>query len=759
MKRSMHTAAVALVFTSALGLVMGRGFGAEVVQADPNAKVDYSGTVIAGNTIIGNSAFGIETASPVTNLTISGNTIGTAGTSNPWNYVTSGPNTHGIVLAPGDSSGTQISGNTIAFNRSNGITSSAGVQGVWISGNTIEHNGLNGIAFTTGDFTGTTITGNTIRSNSVDGISLGAGIGQGTKTGGDPLAGYAASLGHYLVKYANDPDFYNPGIPAADPRIALQVGANQLTVNLDTGSRGLYFDILQLDPTLSLEDATLGHVYLNSSNRLFFGQWTTQTITFTQSEYSGPEQKGPAQATVPLLAVTAIGASTTPAPGSTVANTTFGTTVASGTVTITNGTKSAEVTIVPNTTGTATPGIITIPGGWWANYADNMLTATTSKLASVANFGVGFDRTGQGTTPTANDLNQAYNAFLNLTEMQDGTMRPGYVISAQGVQLGLDSSVTGYAYTDLAPTGLTQGSQTAPDWQPASGTGQIVLDLGIPSAILTLPGQTPSSQFSGQMKVDLLNSGGAVHYDINLANTNNLLNPTNVEFFDPLAGRFTENMPAQNQQFFNTGRNVISAFDYLYDAASGYFGLKIGATQEAQQAFEGHGQFAAAFYANPNSPTGVSNLTITGNTVTGNGGNGVMVNGSDSAGNAILSNVMHSNAGAGIVLQGGANGGQPAPTQVQAKLANQKISVKGTVAAVGSYTGQLQVQVFASPALDAGAVEGRRLLGSIITSAGDFEQQFAAGTTVTGDWITVTVTPVTGPRNSSEFSSAAAITL
>ena len=45
MKRSMHTAAVALVFTSALGLVMGRGFGAEVVQADPNAKVDYSGTV------------------------------------------------------------------------------------------------------------------------------------------------------------------------------------------------------------------------------------------------------------------------------------------------------------------------------------------------------------------------------------------------------------------------------------------------------------------------------------------------------------------------------------------------------------------------------------------------------------------------------------------------------------------------------------------------------------------------------------------
>ena len=743
--------------------------GIQLAGEPSAAPVDYSGTVIAGNTIFGNSAFGIETSSPVTNLTISGNTIGATGTGNPWNYVTSGPNTHGIVLAPGDSSGTLICDNMIAFNRGSGITSSGGVQGVWIIGNTLEQNGLSGITFTSGDFTGTTVTANNIRLNAGDGISLGAGIGQGTTTGGDPLAGYTADVGHYLVKYANDPDFYDPDNPAADPRIALQVGAQELTVNLDTGSRGLYFDILQLDPSVMQDDGTLGHIYLNSSNRLFFGQWTTQTVIFTDSEYYGTDQRGPATATVPVLAVTAVGASTTPAPGSTVANTTFGTTVSSGTVTITNGTKTDEVPIVPNTTGSATPGIVTIPGGWWANYTDNMLTETTSKLAPVANFGVGFDRSGQGTAPTVDDLNQAYNAFLNLAEMQDGTMRPGYVITAQGVQLGLDSSVSGFAYTDLAPTGLTQGSQTAPDWQPASGTvkydgttsnsGPIVLDLGIPSAILTLPGQTTSSQFSGQMTVDLLNSGGAVHYDIDLANDNNLLNPTDIAFFNPLAGNYTENMPQQNQQFFNTGRNVFAAFDYLYDAEAGYFGLKIGSTQQAQEAFEGRGQFAAAFYANPNQPVGVTNLTITGNTITGNGGNGVTVNGQGSAGDAILSNVMHSNAGAGIALEGGANGGQPAPTQVQAMLTNQNIVVTGTVAAVGSYTGQFQVQVFASPASDAGSVEGRRLLGSIITSAGEFEQQFSAGTNDSGDWITVTVTPVTGPRNSSEFSAAARITL
>lgn len=742
------------------------------VGADASAApLDFSGTVIADNRIVGNSAFGIETVAPVNGLTVSGNTIGSAGASNPWGYVTGGPNAHGIVLAPGDSSGTLISGNTIAYNRASGITSSGGVQGVWISGNTIERNGLNGITFVTGDFTGTTVTANTIRANAFDGISLGAGIDQGTTTGGDPLSGYTATVGHYLVKYANNPDFYDPDNPAADPRVAMQVGSTQLAVNLDTGSRGLYFDVLQLDPAISLDAAEAGHIYLNSSNRLFFGNWTSQTITFTDSEYHGPGGVDPtrrATATVPLLVVTAIGASTTPAPGTTTANTTFGATVSSGTVTITNGTKTEQVPIVPNVTGTAAPGIVTIPGGWWATYADNMLTATTSKLASVANFGVGFDRSGQGTSPTANDLNQAYNAFLNLTEMQDGNMRPGYVISAQGVQLGLDSSVSGFAYTDLAPTGLTQGAQTAPDWQPATGTvkyngttsatGQIVIDLGIPSAILTLPGQTPASQFSGEMTVDLLNSGGSVHYDINLANDNNLLNPTDVAFFGPLAGNYTENMAPQSQQFFNTGRNVFAAFDYLFDAQSGYFGLKIGSTQQAQEAFQGRGQFAAAFYANPAQPIGVTNLTITGNAISANNGNGVTVNGQGSAGNAVLSNTLHSNAGVGIELDNGANGGQPAPTDVQAKLTNGKVSVKGAVSAVGGYSGQLQVQVFASPASDAGNVEGRRLLGSVLASAGEFDQDFTAGLTKAGDWITVTVTPVTGPRNTSSFSLAAQVT-
>lgn len=744
--------------------------------------VDYSGTVLAGNTIFGNSAFGIETSAPVLGLTIRDNTIGRPGTANPWGYTTGGPNAHGIVLAPGLYTGSAISGNTIAHNRRSGVMAPGGVQGLLISDNTVERNDGNGVEFATGDFTGTVVTGNAIRDNGGDGISLGAGIGQGEAAGGNPLGGYTADSGHYILGYANSPDFYDPANTVADPQISMTVGSmpSSLVVNLDTGSRGLYFDKLQLgsDATPGEADPP-GYVYLNSSNRLYFGRWTNQRITFDDSVYVGPEGNPvpgrKAVAEVPVLAVSAVGASDTPPPGSNLAITTFGTTVADGFITITDGSQTRTVPISPNTTGTGPAGSFTMPGGWWAAYDDNMIGDTgRSKLAPVANFGVGFDRSGQGTSPTGNDRNQVYNAFLNLTEMRDGGMRPGYIIGSDYVQLGLDDSVFGFAYTDLAPTGLARGGQAAPDWQPATGTvryqgidyatGPLVIDMGIPSAILTLPGQKPSATFSGEMTVDLLNSGGSVGYGFRtdqagaIAQTN-LMAPTTVAFFNPLAGDYTQNMAPQSGQFFNTGRRVFSAFDYLYDAAGGYLGLAVGTSAEAQSAFaSGNGEFTAAYYANPAAPTGVTNLTVGANTLSGNGGNGVTVNGAGSAGNAILSNAIFGNAD-GIVLGGGANGGQPAPEDVVAtyRSSSGEITVDARVRAAGGYTGQFLVQVFASPAADASNVQGRRLLGSLNTGPGEFTARFAAGATSTGDWITVTATPVSAPQNTSQFSAAARV--
>jgi hypothetical protein len=755
--------------------------------ADP---YDYSGTRITGNVIYGNSAFGIETAAPVSGLSVSGNTIGRAGTSNEWNYVSDGPNTHGIVLAPGAYVATVIAGNTISYNLRSAIYAPGGVRNLSISGNTLSRNGTHGVELADGDFAGTRITGNTILANGSDGISLGAGIGQAVTTGGNPLSGYTTDGGryvdaHYVLGYQNNPDFYDPKSPPPDPRISMQIGTKQLAVNMDTGSRGLYFDELQLDADILSRGTVLGpgHVFLNSSNRLYFGEWVQVPVTFTGSYYEtagGQIDNGrKAVADIPLLVVQAIGASSTPAPGQTQASTTFGTTITDGFITITDGTTKVQAPIVPNPQVPGT-GTVTIPGGYWAYYADNLYQdggVTVSKLSPVANFGVGFDRSGEGTAPTVNGNNQAYNAFLNLTEMQAGTMRPGYVITANGVTLGLDSSVSGYAYTDLAPTGLTQGAQSAPDWQPATGnvvvtttsqgqdistaygTGPLVLDMGYPGGILTLPGYAPPGGFTDKLTVNLLNSGGGVRYDVTVTDgRTNLMNPTGIDLFNPLAGSYSQNAPPLSRQFFNTGREAFSGLDYLYDAAGGYLGLRVGSTSEARGAFgSARGQFTAAYYRNDNAPTGVSNLTISGNTISDNGGAGIGVNGTGSTGNAVLGNSIYSNTGSGILLSRGANGGQVAPSNVTARIAGGRVLFDATVSAVGGYAGQFTVQVFTSPATETGDVEGRKLLGEITTAAGQVSGQVQADTAQAGDWITLTVTPVDAPRNTSEFSAAARI--
>ncbi len=585
---------------------------------------DYTGAVITGNTIVSNAAFGIELAGPARGLTITRNTIGRKGRANPWGLVSGGPNTHGVVVAPGDFTGTVIADNRIRWNARAGLMAPGGVTNLAVRRNVLGDNGFYGISLVTGDFAGTMFTANSIVGNGLTDVSLGAGV-LPPAPGGNPLAGYDTETGRYLVPYTQPVDF--TGATSSDPQVAMRIGTRTLAVNLDTGSRGLYADALQLDPDIVL-DGPRGSVYLNSSNRLFFGTWSTQEVTFVGSTFTPPGAVAPvaqpAVATVPVLVVTAVGASTVPPPGSTVASTTFGTTIPTGTVWITDGTRRARVPIVPvpPQTPAGHKGTVTIPGGWWASYADNT-QAGRSVLAPVANFGVGFDRSGLGTSPTSDARNQSYNAFLQIAEMRAGTMRAGYVITPEGVTLGLDAAQRGFAYTQLAPTGLTSGAASPPDWQPATGTltldgapaptGPIVIDMGIPSSILTLPGRPQGQSFKGSLQVAFLNSGGRVSYTVNTLSgsttldPSNLLNPSAVESFAPLPGVYSQNAPPASQRFFNTGRALFAAFAYLYDATGGYLGLK--ALDESVLA-TASGAFSAEFFVNPFLPAGVTNVTI-----------------------------------------------------------------------------------------------------------------------------------------------------
>ena len=154
--------------------------------------------------------------------------------------------------------------------------------------------------------------------------------------------------------------------------------------------------------------------------------------------------------------------------------------------------------------------------------------------------------------------------------------------------------------------------------------------------------------------------------------------------------------------------------------------------------------------------------TVSSNTVLNNVGAGVIVDAG--TGNAILSNSISANGGTGglgISLTNGGNHNQPSP-QVNSVTLNPTlptVTVDATIVSKPDYSGTFTVQVFYSPAGGTTAVQGQHLLyqeGSV--AAGDVQLSFQIPATVAAPgFITVTATPDTGPKDTSEFSNAVAI--
>jgi hypothetical protein len=147
-----------------------------------------------------------------------------------------------------------------------------------------------------------------------------------------------------------------------------------------------------------------------------------------------------------------------------------------------------------------------------------------------------------------------------------------------------------------------------------------------------------------------------------------------------------------------------------------------------------------------------TNNVISSNAIYGNARNGVRVSGQGTIGNAILSNSIFANAYFGIVLSNNGNDGQQPPESVTAELQGSSIRVRGTVPGSGMF----QVQAFGNIAE---GQQGEQLLGASV-SIGSFDFTVPAGTWPSGttNYVTVTATPVDGPQNTSEFSTAAQVT-
>jgi hypothetical protein len=222
--------------------------------------------------------------------------------------------------------------------------------------------------------------------------------------------------------------------------------------------------------------------------------------------------------------------------------------------------------------------------------------------ADVHYFGIGFS--GGAGLPQGTPEK---NAFLNVTNVPGASAppSPGYILSTQGVQIGLTSSNTqGFALIKLEPLLAPNLSQwqrppaspnVLTDWQHARGTisvngvsssGSVLFDTGVGTGFLTPPtgvtlstGQgpygaecntaPPTCAVSGttvQISFpDQANPVASFGYVVGANNGPQTGNPVS-----PLAVAVVRN----SSPFLNTAVHFLQAFDYLYDAANGFVGLR-----------------------------------------------------------------------------------------------------------------------------------------------------------------------------------------
>lgn len=233
--------------------------------------------------------------------------------------------------------------------------------------------------------------------------------------------------------------------------------------------------------------------------------------------------------------------------------------------------------------------------------APDASSCAPSNAPGTAMMGVGFDRNTMGTTyvdPTQPGLvaqlvsapatPSSLNPFLNLTQMQQGTMRAGYIVTPTGVYLGLTGTNTAplngnpFAYGQLLPLSPTQPN----NWQaqpivisltngsaatgPQSGT--VLMDTGVQDGFLVLPNvnSAPFVNANGQLAngvnvtVNLLGAQGLVGYNFTVG-TNNSQVPNGVFWVHP----------TNSNTFFNSSLHTYTAFNVLYDAEGGFVGIQL----------------------------------------------------------------------------------------------------------------------------------------------------------------------------------------
>jgi len=168
------------------------------------------------------------------------------------------------------------------------------------------------------------------------------------------------------------------------------------------------------------------------------------------------------------------------------------------------------------------------------------------------------------------------NAFLQIDSMVRGSMHAGYIVSNNAVTLGLTTGNTrGFQFIPLTRNGSDWrgapacfGFRDRPGYKRICGT--VLVDTGIPSMIVSRaaalrpPGMTSAIPSGTAMTIAAPAFDNAVmRYSFSVGDRGALT---------PSAIRWSK--ATGNGAFVNTGRNVIRAYDYLYDAKCGRVGFR-----------------------------------------------------------------------------------------------------------------------------------------------------------------------------------------
>lgn len=199
-------------------------------------------------------------------------------------------------------------------------------------------------------------------------------------------------------------------------------------------------------------------------------------------------------------------------------------------------------------------------------------------VGRIAMIGVGFAREGDRQGQSTPDK----NPFLHVVS-KSPNQRRGYVVTADGVHIGLSGTNTAGPFTYVK----LERNSSETDWSPVqacisingqepAACGTLLVDTGVKAAFMTVP----KSQVSGTR----LQPGDQVAVSLVREHGVSPLYAFRVGGESPLAPETVHLRLSPHRTFLNTSCHFLNGFDFLYDADGGYAGFRTrGAGEHAVQ--------------------------------------------------------------------------------------------------------------------------------------------------------------------------------